>query len=408
MQIPKLLINSLFYQLRHRRRVQRWVKAYRRYLSGELDKAPLPAVLQLIPTEKCNLRCKMCNQWGEHGYFIDGSRNAGHAPEEPMAAFLNRFSAMHNDFLLSLHGGEPLAWPHLASVLEIVRKRKLDTMITTNGTLITKHLDALAKANPYVVYLLSIDGDEKTNDNIRGEGVTRKIRDGIKALQKRCRELGTGPVRIIVNYCVAEHNPDAADTIVPIARELNALAINYNMRWYLTEQNGLNYDAWLKEEFNIEGSGAWRGWISDHSFAAIPHGLKKIYRKHRQWRNKILPPLVSLLPRGLSENQAVEFYRNHDQTFGINACIMPSYQVRIHSNGEMIFCPGHPDVIAGNVFTEDFETVYYNQTASHFRRHVEKQLLPICNRCCGIFMTYEATQKLGKPFVPCAEETFTP
>lgn len=343
----------------------------------------------------------MCNQWGENGYFLQGDRKASHAPEAEMCKFLDRFSDNHTDFLLSLHGGEPLAYPDLASILKIVKRKKLDTIITTNGTLISRHAEALASANKQIVYLLSIDGDDQTNDLIRGAGVTEKIRDGIKLLNQYCAELGTGAVKIMINYCVTEDNIDAVNAIAEIAREMNVIAINYNLRWYLPENSGLAYDAILKKEFNITGSGAWQGWQCEQTFANIPQALTKIYRQHRSLRNRLLPPYVTLLPRGLSETQAGEFYSNYAQTFGIEACIMPSYQVRIHSNGEMIFCPGHPDVIAGNVFREDFATVYYNQVATHFRQYVEQQLLPICNRCCGLYMTYAATQQLGRPFIPC-------
>ena len=63
---------------------------------------------------------------------------------------------------------------------------------------------------------------------------------------------------------------------------------------------------------------------------------------------------------------------------------------RIHVNGDLIFCPGHPDVIAGNVFRDGFMESFYSEVAVQFRKYNLTNRMPICNRCCGLYMTNPA------------------
>jgi len=67
---------------------------------------------------------------------------------------------------------------------------------------------------------------------------------------------------------------------------------------------------------------------------------------------------------------------------------MPFYWARVHSNGDLIYCPGHPDIIAGNAFRDGFMEAFNSETSIKFRRHILHNRLPICNRCCGLYMNY--------------------
>lgn len=333
----------------------------------------------------------MCNQWGDHGYFNQNVRQPSHMPLQALTQLLDSRRQVQQDFLLSVHGGEPFAYREMHGLLDYLAYTPIDTLFSTNGTLLSRYAKALARINPRTVYLLSIDGDEHTNDNIRGDGVTARIRQSIQTLRQACLEMKTGSPKIIVNYCLSEYNSSAVNAIIPLAKELGALTVNFNLRWFMPEKAGNQYDVILQQQFAACSSGAWRGWLMDRPVSNISTAISHIYRLKRRW----YPPFISILPRRLSPRQATQFYQQYDETFGINACVMPSYQVRIHSSGELIYCPGHPDIIPGNVFTEGFDQVYTNGTSQRLRNYVENRLLPICNRCCGLYMTDAVTKHLG-------------
>ena len=174
----------------------------------------------------------------------------------------------------------------------------------------------------------------------------------------------------------------------------------YNLRWFLPEKKGHEYNRVLETEFGVKPTNAWTGWVTTNSFEKINDAIDRIYDKTRTQFFRPRAPLFSIMPTMLSRAQAKSFYQDYDEVFGITSCIMPSAWLRVHSTGELIYCPGHPDLIPGNVFTGDIREIYLNEMSTKLRKRVEKELLPICNRCCGLYMTHHATRRLGKGFMP--------
>ena len=149
-----------FFQLyrRNQLRQRKWGREYEAAVRDQSFKLPAATVVQLIPTEVCNLRCPFCNQWGENGYFLTGVRHATHMDEPSLVRLMRSLSP--RDSLISVHGGEPFAYKHTATLLHLLREQQFDVMFSTNGTLLTPHLKYLAQIRN-LAFLLSIDGDEE-------------------------------------------------------------------------------------------------------------------------------------------------------------------------------------------------------------------------------------------------------
>jgi hypothetical protein len=128
---------------RHRARQKRWRREYETAVAGGSFRLPFASNVTLIPTETCNLRCPMCNQWGEEGYFLRGAREAQHMDEEGLRRLIQGLDPSKT--LLSIHGGEPFGYRHIQTLLQIAGARAFDVLITTNGTLMEKHLEPLAR-----------------------------------------------------------------------------------------------------------------------------------------------------------------------------------------------------------------------------------------------------------------------
>jgi len=89
--------------LRNKHRQKMWARLFETAIKDKSFKIPTAAVVQIIPTEFCNLRCPMCNQWGETGYFLTGIRQARQMDENNLVKLLQSLSAKES--LLSIHGG---------------------------------------------------------------------------------------------------------------------------------------------------------------------------------------------------------------------------------------------------------------------------------------------------------------
>src|ERR1044072_4288317 len=109
---------------RGRRRLQQWSRDFEASVRDGSFKLPAAAVVQFIPTEACNLRCPFCNQWGEAGYFLAGSRKVESMDESAITSLIQNLSPDHS--LINVHGGEPFAYKHIDSLLAALAERDFD------------------------------------------------------------------------------------------------------------------------------------------------------------------------------------------------------------------------------------------------------------------------------------------
>lgn len=372
---------------RNQRRQRVWGKLYEEAVRSKSFKLPAATVVQLIPTEACNLRCPFCNQWGENGYFFDGVRRVQHMDEQGLTKLMRGLSP--RDSLISVHGGEPFVYKHIDALLELLREKQFDVIFSTNGTLLDSHLEQLAGIRN-LIFLLSIDGDEQTHDKVRGKGTFKAAHDAIRGLFELRRRRGIALPAVIMSTVVCEWTTDVLERVYEVAREFQALAINYNFRWFLTEEVGQAYERHLQHEFGVKSSGAWRGWVSQkhekHDYSNVAAALNRVLQKKRRFS----PPFVVTTPSQLRDSGYETYFTDYLNTFGNESCFMPFYWARVHASGELIFCPGHPDIIAGNVFRDGFMESFNSEVALKFRKHMLTNRLPICNRCCGLYMTNPA------------------
>ena len=379
--------------LRHRRQ-QTWGRHFEQAVRDESFQLPAASVVTIIPTEKCNLRCPMCNQWGEQGYFLNGARPARHMDEGDLVKLMRDLSPEAS--LLNIHGGEPLVYKHTDTLLELLIEKPFDVILATNGTQVRRYAAALAKIRNLAI-IFSIDGDEATHDSIRGDGVYQKAREGFDALCEERRRLGLPLPLLLMSFVVCEWNSDKIETVFEIARAWGVFLLNYNLRYFMPEQAGLAYEKHLQEHFGLTSSGAWRGWISAsharHDYQQAGQTLQRVMRKHRF---RLRPPYVYALPRQVRGRDFEAYFTDYLNVFDNETCFMPFYWARAHSNGDMIYCPGHPGIVVGNVFREGFMAAFNSEMSVRFRRHILTNRLPICNRCCGLFMSYSARPREHK------------
>jgi MoaA/NifB/PqqE/SkfB family radical SAM enzyme len=376
---------------RHRARQRLWQREYESAVGSGSFRLGFPSCLTVIPTETCNLRCPMCNQWGEEGYFVRGARAARHMDAAPLARLLDPLDPRRT--MLFIHGGEPFAYRHIDALLEQVARRSFDCLITTNGTLMESHLPALARVRNLSL-LYSIDGDEETHDRVRGQGNFRRSARALAALYELRRRSGLPLPMVVMSFVVCEWTTDKIETAYDVARELGVFGLNYTMRYFLPPEAGPDYEAQLRDTFGVRSSGAWKGWVSGshdaHDYGAGAAALERVLRRRRL---RLSPPFVFVLPRGLRGRRLLQYFDDYYEVFGNQSCFMPFYWARVHSNGDMIFCPGHPDIIVGNVFRDGMLEAFNSEQAVALRKHVLNNRFPICNRCCGLYITYA-----GRPY----------
>jgi len=104
------------------------VKKYRR------QRVPPDSILFPIIwiTNRCNLRCKMCNQWK-----TDPATLSEELTTREWYSFIDSASRMHVAVII-ITGGEPLLRPDIFDILGYIKKKEIACHLCTNGALLNK------------------------------------------------------------------------------------------------------------------------------------------------------------------------------------------------------------------------------------------------------------------------------
>jgi MoaA/NifB/PqqE/SkfB family radical SAM enzyme len=149
----------------------RWLTGAReaaRLLAGRVGGSPALVSAVIYPTHRCNLRCTYCNS-----PFLK-------TPELTTEQWLTAIDELRDLGCrrVAFLGGEPLLRADLGLLIERVRNRGMNCVLTSNGTLVPKHIDRLRRLTTLV---LSLDAPNEANDEVRGAGVYAGVELAVQA-----------------------------------------------------------------------------------------------------------------------------------------------------------------------------------------------------------------------------------
>lgn len=175
------IVNNLLVGTRKRRRLEK-----------ELG-CTLPALIDITPTEKCNLNCLGC-------YALSYSRSVEMTTDQ--IRYIIEQARELGIYLIGLLGGEPFARRDLFRVVE--ENKDMAFRISTNGTILDgETIDALKRCGNLVTFF-SLEGFEEETDIWRGRGVYRQI---MEAMSKLKRE------RVLFGFSVLLHKNNVRSVV---------------------------------------------------------------------------------------------------------------------------------------------------------------------------------------------------
>jgi MoaA/NifB/PqqE/SkfB family radical SAM enzyme len=366
---------------------------------------PMPTFVQLRVTNLCNLRCKMCGQWGETGIFLSQSGAAvtdGEAERERIRELIGLKRQLSlEDYvrlldeiaparpIVSLFGGEPFLYPDILPLIREIKKRDLTCTIITNGGRLEQHARELVEAGIDSI-AVSLDGTPEVHNRIRGQADSfQKATAGVRAVAQWRRKLGRALPMQIAILPITELNMDVIGPAVELLRELPLDTINVGLRWFIPKQVGAEYERVMKDTFGVSGD-SWKGFDFDWSSvkASKERQMMDLVRllkglKRRRYLDSTLGrPWVSFVPDVPAE-KVPEYFSNFSQVFGHELCPVAWYFAQVEPDGEVTFCGDFPDYFIGNVRKQPFTEIWMGEKAQRFRAKLAKEPLPICARCCG-------------------------
>jgi radical SAM protein with 4Fe4S-binding SPASM domain len=395
---------------RHLGRMNRGRREVMTHLADPLpENLPMPTFVQLRVTNLCNLRCRMCGQWGDTGIFRSQSGSAtatdGVAERERIRELIGlkrqlalpEYVRLLDELapfqpIISLFGGEPLLYPDILPLVAEIKRRGLTcTVITNGGRLETLARDLVEAGIDSIA--VSIDGPPEVHNRIRGSADSfEKAEAGIRAVARWRRELKCALPMTIAILPVTELNLDALPRAMEVLRALPLDTINVGLRWFIPEQVGAEYERVMREEFGVEAA-SWKGFEFDASTIAATKTqhmtelvrLLKNLRRRRYLDSTLGRPWTSFVPEVPAE-RVPDYFADFGQTFGHRMCPVAWYFAQVEPDGEVTFCGDFPDYFIGNVRRQTFREIWTGEKAQRFRAKLAREPLPICARCCGNYV----------------------
>lgn len=143
--------------------------------------AQLPKEVCIIVTYRCNARCNMCDVF--------------HYPSKPSEEItVSDIEKLPSGLrFINITGGEPFVRQDIKDIVGVARKKAGRIVISTNGYFTDRIVD-LCQTYPDIGIRISIEGLQKTNDEIRGipHGFDRGLRTLLTLRQMGLKDIGFG------------------------------------------------------------------------------------------------------------------------------------------------------------------------------------------------------------------------
>ena len=342
-------------------------------------------VLQLL--EECNLRCKMCYEWGLEGPYKNKKTLAQLDPEVIKKMIVECAPGKpYYDFF----GGEPLLYPWMSEILAMINYYGSAADFPTNGTLLEENAEMLVENPPNKIWM-SLDGPEVINDQQRGKGVFKKVIKGIERLYELRESKGKKFPKMGVSFIITPLNYRYMEEFFFKHIDLSMLDhISMEVQLYATEEQYSQYKEVLRDEFDVHEAPYARGmvWGDTSQFSQID--IPELTRQLNIVKNYCLKNQISVItyPKTIDEDNLRHYFSGNFQHMADkrNRCSLPWVYAEITARGDVSPCHAFYDLTFGNVNTENLLDIWSSRKYKDYRAYMKKNMLPICTACSRYYI----------------------
>jgi len=347
------------------------------YFKG--GRSPLPEAITLFLTYRCNLRCKMCGQWGESGVTkTSQSENIKEEiPLDILKDFIDKVAVFKPS--ITLFGGEPLLYSGCIDLIKHIKRKKMHALMITNGAMIKGHMEKIAESGLDDLNV-SLDGGEKLHDEIRGmDGLYAKITGGLKELAAYKRSKGIKNPLVNLQCTITKYNYEQLEELLEVAREIKANSLTFHNLIFIGQdliERQKEYDERLKCS-----SKNWEGFVFKPEIDP-----EKLFLKIKSILSGKYPFAADFYPN-LSLKGLRQYYNNpsYKPSEYPERCLSPWVCAYVFPDGEVRPCL-NSTYSFGNIKEDGFINIWNSKKAVSFRRILKKsKLFPACVRCTELY-----------------------
>ena len=242
----------------------------------------------VIVTYRCNARCSMCNRY----------KAPSKAEEEISVETIKKLPPM---YFTNITGGEPFIRTDLKDIVRELYKKSDRIVISTNG-FFTDRIVELCKEFPQIGIRISIEGLEKTNNEIRGldDGFNRGYTTLKKLVDMGMKDVGFG-------MTVQDKNAPDLVPLYELSNKMNmefATASLHNSFYFVEAKNKINDRPMVAENFEklineLLKSNSPKKWFRayfNHGLINYIYGQKRLLPCDMSFDTFFIDPYGDVMP----------------------------------------------------------------------------------------------------------------
>jgi molybdenum cofactor biosynthesis enzyme MoaA len=193
-----------------------------------------PSLYHVHLNKPCNQKCIMCVPDGRHGKDL--------LSLEQFRSFFARIEPYAEH--LTLIGGEPLLYPWIDDVLELLARHPIAVSINTNVTRLDVAMTQRLLALHELYLRCSIDAaTRETYRRIRGTDVFERVTGHLRRFAESAR--GRPRTHLLLNYVVMRENLDEVLPFIEFARGLRPLRVEFHPVRHVRNWRVSNGTGWI-------------------------------------------------------------------------------------------------------------------------------------------------------------------
>jgi radical SAM protein with 4Fe4S-binding SPASM domain len=383
----KYIIPPLFSDLNLWQMAPHQVRKY--FLPHKPEKDIPVGQISLRVNEVCNLRCRSCGQWGENGHIrirLEKGEKLAQLDFDVVKRVV--FETRRDKPYYYIWGGEPTMWKPLLPLFQELAKHKLLGSIVTNAQALDPILEDLICTGALSVLFLSLDGWDAPSQNLMRSPAGGKKADNFEkvmaVIQKtheiKLRRKSKFPLVIPISVISNDNYTHLADIhrLILDTTQLHP----YYFGWFITEERAALHEKVFKERFGFAPKNH-RGYLKSCFNDVDPHiTARQIAEIIRMSKGHASVP--QFLPDITTEARIRRYYSDHAWDCGYPECESIYFIAEISPDGRVTPCRDYQDYSGGNINEQSFYDIWNGGKFKTFRKEMQKGLMPVCTRCCGL------------------------
>lgn len=317
------------------------------------DAVAAPKRIYFEITRGCNLSCLSC--------FNNSHYKLPDELTHQEILDVNRQAYELGVFEIRYTGGECTTAPYFADIVADARRRGLYISIGSNGVYSDEQLEWLPECG-IDWFIISLDGDRKTNDKVRGAGTFDRVLTTLKTLSKY------PSIRTRLNMVVAKHNLSSIETVARIASANRVSSLNLiPLRPYGRSVKKMSRDMFTQLDF--------------YGF------IREVNRLRKKFPDVTFSTTIDLLDPDAVTSHDLIVQKKTTCAAGVEACVVgpqghvygcsyspASFPDSAEETGKQLF-------IAGNLRQNDLRTIWRDSSRWSVFRNLSHFKNPKCHSC---------------------------